>query len=72
MTTRTILTTAALALSLSLTACGHTRIEEDQPGWDCHTMGNHVCGDNATAPLPHQDVPGFYTWDGDEWVFNPA
>jgi hypothetical protein len=18
--------------------------EEDQPGWDCHTMGNHQCG----------------------------
>lgn len=18
--------------------------EEDQPGWNCHTMGNHICG----------------------------
>lgn len=51
----------------------HTqRIEEDDPRWDCRTMGNHVCGDNATALLPHQDVPGFYSWDGDEWMFNPA
>jgi hypothetical protein len=30
------------------------RIEEDEPGWDCHTMGNKVCGPAATpvAPLP--------------------
>jgi hypothetical protein len=20
------------------------RVEEDSPQWDCHTMGNHVCG----------------------------
>jgi len=20
------------------------RITEDDPRWDCHTMGNHVCG----------------------------
>lgn len=20
------------------------QIEEDEPGWDCHTMGNHICG----------------------------
>lgn len=20
------------------------RIEEDEPGWDCHTMGNRICG----------------------------
>lgn len=19
-------------------------IEEDEPGWDCQTMGNHICG----------------------------
>jgi len=19
-------------------------VEEDEPGWDCHTMGNKVCG----------------------------
>ena len=23
------------------------RIEEDQPGWDCHTMGNRSCGAGA-------------------------
>jgi hypothetical protein len=49
MTTWTILTTAALVLSL--TACGHTRIEEDDPGWDCHTMGNHVCGPATTGDV---------------------
>lgn len=20
------------------------RIEEDNPAWNCHTMGNHICG----------------------------
>lgn len=23
---------------------GGTRITEDDPRWDCHTMGNRVCG----------------------------
>ena len=22
-------------------------IEEDEPGWNCHTMGNKVCGPNG-------------------------
>lgn len=45
---------AALALALAvaaLTGCHReaptttpTRCEEDMPCWDCHTMGNRVCG----------------------------
>jgi hypothetical protein len=23
---------------------GDDRIDEDEPGWDCRTMGNRVCG----------------------------
>lgn len=26
------------------------RCEEDMPCWDCHTMGNHICG---TLPDTH-------------------
>lgn len=25
---------------------GH--IEEDEPGWDCETMGNQICGEDLT------------------------
>ncbi|MCA1806259.1 MAG: hypothetical protein LC687_00040 [Actinobacteria bacterium] len=24
-----------------------TRIEEDDPRWDCATMGNRICGDSS-------------------------
>ena len=38
--------------------------EEDQPCWDCHTMGNHICGptsdaaplDTVTAPVAPENV----------------
>lgn len=23
-----------------------SRIEEDDPRWDCHTMGNRICGEH--------------------------
>lgn len=26
--------------------------EEDQPCWNCNTMGNHVCGTTTTVPAP--------------------
>jgi hypothetical protein len=28
------------------------RIEEDDPRWDCHTMGNRICGDGDTGMYP--------------------
>lgn len=34
----------AALVTLSLIPTHHTRIEEDSPLWNCHTMGNHVCG----------------------------
>jgi hypothetical protein len=27
-------------------------IEEDEPGWDCRTMGNRICGPLAPEPPP--------------------
>lgn len=46
MTNRIRAAIAALALTLTLAACGHghNRIQEDDPRWNCHTMGNHICG----------------------------
>lgn len=32
-----------LTLGLGL-ALSHATCEEDQPCWDCHSMGNHLCG----------------------------
>jgi hypothetical protein len=29
---------------VELRPAGSPRIEEDDPRWDCNTMGNHVCG----------------------------
>ena len=28
-------------------------IEEDDPRWDCHTMGNHICGPTTTVAMVH-------------------
>lgn len=46
-----IITAIALTTALVLTGCSNTgsdktaeRCEEDQPCWDCETMGNKVCG----------------------------
>lgn len=30
-------------------SAGH--IEEDEPGWDCRTMGNKICGPSAAEPV---------------------
>jgi hypothetical protein len=27
------------------------RIEEDEPGWDCRTMGNKLCGPGAVSEV---------------------
>ena len=37
---------AALALSFSATATSHhhVRCTEDMACWNCHTMGNKICG----------------------------
>jgi hypothetical protein len=35
---------AALALTLALTSGTDQGPLEDQPGWNCATMGNQICG----------------------------
>lgn len=53
--TKARLLIAAAASTLALTACNpytpwhptprHTpQCQEDQPCWNCHTMGNRICG----------------------------
>jgi hypothetical protein len=53
------------------------RIEEDDPRWDCRTMGNHVCGEGATVngqPIPAGDythaavIPVPEALDTSHWV----
>lgn len=36
-------------------------ITEDDPRWDCHTMGNRVCGTGARPPLPSDAPTGMAT-----------
>lgn len=63
---------SAAALSFSV-ACGNAagdqsplsrpsvHLEEDAPGWDCRTMGNHLCGsDYATWDEPNSAMPSGY------------
>jgi hypothetical protein len=47
------LAAAGITLALILAGCGASespkqadRIEEDDPRWDCRTMGNRVCGED--------------------------
>ena len=41
------------------------QIQEDDPGWDCRSRGNHVCGvtgqDNVVYQV-HYDGNGFVDW----------
>ena len=36
-------------------------IMEDDPRWDCRTMGNHVCGPNNSQGV----APGYYDHRGE-------
>ncbi|HEY1249195.1 MAG TPA: hypothetical protein VGE97_09420 [Nitrososphaera sp.] len=42
------------------------RIEEDMPGWDCATMGNHYCGSwimtKGTALVSCVDLAAPFKW----------
>ena len=35
---------AAYEASVGATALDIVRVEEDDPRWDCRTMGNQICG----------------------------
>lgn len=35
------------------------QVHEDEPGWDCETMGNKTCGTAATQDHVEEDDPAF-------------
>lgn len=42
---RTLLKMATIAAIAVMAGCGgNSPIQEDEPGWNCHTMGNKICG----------------------------
>ncbi len=52
-TVKKSLAAAGITLALLLAGCGTSespkqadRIEEDEAGWDCRTMGNQICGED--------------------------
>jgi hypothetical protein len=40
----TVVTVSSVTYAVKDTAASTRSIQEDDPGWDCHTMGNRVCG----------------------------
>jgi hypothetical protein len=55
MRLRTALAAAALAAA-ALTACTPAPVcQEDDPCWDCHSLGNRICG-------PATDADRAYAW----------
>jgi hypothetical protein len=34
----------ALTIGVTVAGCGHRPPLEDEPGWNCQTQGNLVCG----------------------------
>jgi len=65
---RKLLGGGLIALLALTTACSSStpkpevHLEEDDPGWDCHTMGNRTCGENP--PSTARKVPaGTICWN---------
>lgn len=50
----------AILISLIIAVMPIHHIEEDEPGWDCTTMGNHQCGAPNNPLGIEEDEPG---WD---------
>lgn len=49
--------TLALLISLAVAVPAQQRITEDDPRWDCRTMGNKICGPNAKKPAIYCGAP---------------
>ena len=45
------------AQSQTGTALSSQKITEDDPRWDCRTMGNKVCGPDAEKPVYYCNAP---------------
>jgi hypothetical protein len=46
-----------LAFAPLMSAQQGTRISEDDPRWDCRTMGNRICGPGAKKPAIYCGAP---------------
>lgn len=60
-------TIAAIGIALGIMSAAigtASAIEEDDPGWDCHTMGNMICGPDQGEP---EDSTVCF-WDGSQWL----
>jgi hypothetical protein len=52
-------------VSVATTVC-----QEDEACWDCHTMGNHICGTSSTSPVDsayHAPLPVCPASDNSPW-----
>lgn len=70
---RFLASVAAVILTVSGCASQHVP-NEDEPGWNCHTQGNHICGPVTTAAITLTGVDCDYTesddYDGDDDSFD--
>ena len=48
-----------LAVGVGCTSQAHKTLQEDDSGWDCHTMGNRVCGDQVEQFNAEMKAKGF-------------
>jgi hypothetical protein len=49
----------APSVSTTATTAAVSSCQEDDPCWDCETMGNRICGPVAVEPAPVVAVPTF-------------
>ncbi|NQE88108.1 hypothetical protein [Nocardia terpenica] len=55
-----------IAIAIGITAAlpaTASAIEEDEPGWNCATMGNMICGTDESA-----EDPTVCYWSASEWL----
>ncbi|CAN3132248.1 hypothetical protein ACNUDN_30425 [Mycobacterium sp. smrl_JER01] len=66
----TFAASASIAFSMAAAAAASPAVQaqEDQPGWDCRTMGNHECGPANSQGVPAGRYEGgvlVQAWDTD-------
>lgn len=59
---------AIIAAIITITVPAHATITEDDPRWDCRTMGNLICGPTNAQGVPAGNYAGLYEPDTGEYV----
>lgn len=49
--------TISILLVLAMSTVAQERITEDDPRWDCRTMGNKICGPDSHKPVYYCNAP---------------